>query len=177
MTPAAIALVVVGGCFGAAAREAVEQALPVHDGFPTATLLINVGGALCLGLLLETLLRTRRPHHAAKRHGEHPRRLALRLIGGTGFMGGFTTYSTFAVESALLVRAGHSATAALYVVATVAGGLVACVVGITAAAGLHGRIELLPVDPDVDEEDDEDEDRAAVAGGGAADTTVDGAER
>jgi len=79
-----------------------------------------------------------------------------RLVGGTGFLGGFTTYSTFAVESDLLVHHGHTATAVLYAAGTVAGGIVLCALGIVTAAGLHGRFDLLPVDPDVDDDEDDD---------------------
>lgn len=163
-----------GGVFGAAAREAVEQALPTpHHGFPLATMLINLSGAFLLGVLLEALVRA---------GADSGWRRRARLLAGTGFMGAFTTYSTFAVEADLLVRAGRGALAAVYVVATVAGGLVAAAAGIVVAsrprlqrvggrrrAGRLPRVgqrpapyeaqegpwpgPALPVDPDVDEED------------------------
>lgn len=143
--PAAVAVVAGGGVVGAGAREAVAEAIPTAGhGFPTATLLVNVAGALLLGLLIEALAR------AGDDSG--PRR-RLRLVLGTGFLGGFTTYSTFVVETDLLVRSGQSATALVYVAATVAGGLAATTLGIVLAAlGTRGRRLILPVDPDIDPE-------------------------
>jgi CrcB protein len=68
-------------------------------------------------------------------------------------MGAFTTYSTFATETDLLVRAGRSLTALIYVVVTLVGGLAATTAGIAlAAARGGGRAANLPVDPDVDAE-------------------------
>ncbi|MGH9068173.1 MAG: fluoride efflux transporter FluC [Acidimicrobiales bacterium] len=141
----AMALVLAGGFFGAAGREAVEQALPTVAGsFPSATLAINLAGAFALGLVLEVLLRAGGP-------AAWPRR--ARLCAGTGFLGAFTTYSTFAVQAAQLGRAGHVGTAAAYVVATVAGGLLAVAAGIFVAGGTARRGRSgLPVDPDVDPE-------------------------
>jgi fluoride exporter len=144
-SPAAAALVLIGGTFGAAAREAVEQAIhPAGSGFPTATFLINMAGALCLGTLLEALVRSGRDV-GWRRHA--------RLLGGTGFCGAFTTYSTFAVETVQLFRADHPGIAVIYVAATILGGLVATTTGIAAAAGFQRRHQdQLPIDPDVDRE-------------------------
>lgn len=144
-TPIAMALVLSGGFLGAAAREAIEQALPAANGrFPLATFLINLAGAFALGLLLEALVR------AGDDVGTRRR---ARLIGGTGFCGAFTTYSTFAVETVQLGRAGHPATAALYAIATVIGGLITATAGIAVAAARHRRsVARLPVDPDLDSE-------------------------
>jgi CrcB protein len=91
-------LVALGGVFGTAAREALALALPLRipavGGFPLAILLINVAGAFLLGLLLEALTR---------RGSEPGRRQNLRLLLGTGFLGGFTTYSALATDTALLL--------------------------------------------------------------------------
>lgn len=140
-----MALVVVGGCFGAAAREAVEQALPTPaGGFPVATFAINLAGALVLGLLIEALVR------AGDDRGWRRR---VRLGVGTGFCGAFTTYSTFAVEATQLGRAGDVGTAVAYVVASVAGGLLMAAAGVwLAAAGVTRRpARAVPVDPDLEE--------------------------
>jgi CrcB protein len=141
LRPAALAQVAVGGVFGAAARDAIEQALPAHGGgFPLATWLINLSGAFLLGALLEALARS---------GDDIGWRRTIRLTAGTGFVGAFTTYSTFAVESDLLVRGGHADVAVLYVVATVLSGLLTVTAGIAVAAGRYGRRHgLLPVDPD-----------------------------
>ncbi len=141
-TPAALAQVAVGGAFGAAAREAVEQALPTaaHH-FPAATLSINLSGAFALGLLLEVLARSGDDSGGRRR---------ARLVVGTGFLGAFTTYSTFAVDTDLLVRAGRPGSAAVYVAVTVAAGLAASGAGIVVGGVRARRHGLLPVDPDVD---------------------------
>jgi CrcB protein len=99
-------LVALGAAFGAALRFEVASRL---DGrFPTGTLAVNVSGSFLLGLLSALAL------------GEHP----VALLG-TGFCGGFTTYSAFAVQTHGLGRLRASA----YAVATVAGALLACALG------------------------------------------------
>jgi CrcB protein len=146
-------LVLCGGAAGAAAREAIDLALPTSAGaFPLATLVINLSGAFALGLLLEALVRSR---------AGDDRRNRVRLLGGTGFCGAFTTYSTLAVETVQLVRHGRGATAALYLVVSVLGGLLAAVAGISAGAArvrlradqlaVGGEVsDELPVDSDID---------------------------
>ena len=131
-------LVAGGGLFGAGARQAVEEALPTHPGtFPVATFLINVSGAFLLGLLLESLARSG-PDSGWWR--------ASRLSLGPGFLGAFTTYSTLAIESDLLVRGSHLGTAAGYLAASVVAGLAAAYAGIL----LGIRISRIPrvADPD-----------------------------
>jgi CrcB protein len=136
------AFVALGGVAGAAARDAIEQAMPPGAGFPVATLLVNLSGALLLGVLLEALVR------AGDDTGWRRR---LRLLAGTGFMGAYTTYSTFAVEAVQLGRHGRGGTAVAYVVVTVIGGLLATGTGVLAAGAVGGqrRRGLLPdADPD-----------------------------
>ncbi len=139
----AVGLVAVGGLFGAGAREAVGQALPAAAGtFPVAILLINLSGAFLLGLLLEGLVRAGDDSGGRRR---------ARLLGGTGFLGAFTTYSTFAVQADLLVRAGRPATAVAYAAATVLGGVLATSAGIALGAlGPWRRGPELPIDPEAD---------------------------
>jgi CrcB protein len=144
LKPAAAALVMLGGGLGAAGRDAIGQALPAAShGFPEGTLMVNLAGAFILGVLLEALVRS----------GEDVGwRRRARLLGGTGFCGGFTTYSTLAVETLQLARHGVWSTAVLYVVVSVLGGLLAAVAGILVGA-VHARWSTawLPVDPDVDQ--------------------------
>jgi len=128
-TPSFILLVFVGGCAGTYARYWVGQELS-SGGWPVATVCINLLGALLLGLLLEGLARLG--------HDEGSRRIA-RLAVGTGFMGAFTTYSTFAVETDTLLRHGSYGMAFSYVVITLIGGLAATTIGIQVAALHHKR--------------------------------------
>jgi len=124
-------VIAAGGALGAVARFAVSRALPTVAGhFPWATFIVNVSGSMALGVVLVAASGARRRH------------LLLRRLVGTGVIGAYTTYSTFAVESVLLARRGQVAAAVLYVVASVAaagvGGALS-VVG-TRAAFRHLRI-------------------------------------
>ncbi|PRB17420.1 CrcB family protein [Microbacterium sp. MYb62] len=74
-----ILLVAAGGTVGTAARLALGLAVPDAGGFPVAVLLANVVGALLIGVLAARL----------------PASADLRLLLGTGVLGGFTTYSAF----------------------------------------------------------------------------------
>jgi CrcB protein len=85
--------------------------------FPTTTLTINLVGAFLLGMLVAALARHR------------PDDVRLRALLGIGVLGGFTTFSTFAVETTQLVRAHCGGIATGYVIASVAGGLVAARLG------------------------------------------------
>jgi CrcB protein len=121
LTPSAIGLVFVGGSFGVLARASLDHAFPTGSGFPTTTFAINLVGALALAVLIETL---------AMRGPDVGQRRALRLLLGTGVLGGFTTYSALAVQTDALLRSGHAAMALAYGVATVALGLTASIMGI-----------------------------------------------
>jgi fluoride exporter len=113
--------VALGGLFGTAARQAVEEALPTPgETFPVATFVINMSGAFLLGLVLEGLTRPG-PDTGWWR--------VARLALGPGFLGAFTTYSTLAIESDLLVRHAHFGMAAGYMAASVVAGLAAASIG------------------------------------------------
>ena len=144
LTPGAVGLVAVGGFFGAAARNAIDQEIfSPRVGFPTATFVVNLAGAFLLGTLLETLVLLGDDLGTRRR---------VRLLAGTGFLGAFTTYSTFAVEADLLVHYGRAGTAAIYVAVSVIGGIGACTVGLILAAKRGRTSKSLPIDPDVDAE-------------------------
>jgi CrcB protein len=121
LTPSAIALVFAGGSLGVLARASLDHVFPAGSGFPTATFAVNLVGAFALAVLIETL---------ALRGADVGHRRALRLVLGTGVLGGFTTYSALAVQTDALVRTGHAATALTYAAGTVALGLVASLAGI-----------------------------------------------
>ena len=124
LTPFFIGLVAVGGSFGSLARYGVEQLAGSSDGLPVGTLVVNLVGAFALGVLLEWLAV--RGSHASYRR-------AVRLLFGTGFLGGFTTYSALAVETDGLFREGQVGLAVAYALATVVVGLAASLAGIVSA--------------------------------------------
>lgn len=126
-----LGLVLLGGMSGTAAREGLSLAIPGVNGLPTTILLVNIVGAFLLGLLLESLLRAG--------HDDGARR-TLRLMLGTGFLGGFTTYSTFAVDSVLLLGSPGAGPGmgVVLMLATVLVGAAASWAGI-AVAGLAGK--------------------------------------
>ena len=102
----------LGGAAGTLIRAEVAQALPSHNAsFPWATLLVNVSGSVVLGFVIVVALERAAPSRY------------LRPLLGTGFCGGLTTFSTFAVETDSLVRAGRAGVAAVYVLASTASGL------------------------------------------------------
>ncbi|MDQ6837987.1 MAG: fluoride efflux transporter CrcB [Actinomycetota bacterium] len=109
----------VGGALGTVARYAVSRALPAGvASFPWATFWTNVSGAFVLGVLL-TLILERWP----------PTRY-VRPFAATGFVGAYTTWSTFMVETDELLAHGHAATALAYVGASLVVGLAAVTLGI-----------------------------------------------
>ncbi|WP_449277625.1 fluoride efflux transporter FluC [Leucobacter sp. GX24907] len=133
-----IGLVILGGTLGTAAREALTLAFPPVNGVPFAILTINVCGAFLLGLLLESLVRA---------GGEEIRHRNVRMLAGTGFLGGFTTYSALATDSALLLGGGSGAgggeavggplAGILYALGTVVIGGIASWGGIATAAAIR----------------------------------------
>lgn len=116
--PDVLAVVAAGGMLGASARYGLARALPTRAGeMPWATLVTNLVGSFLLGVVL-TVLARRLPSH----------RYARPFLAA-GVLGAFTTMSTFQVETALLLREGHAGTAAVYVAASVAGGLALATAG------------------------------------------------
>ena len=112
-------MVAAGGILGVAARYGVTRAIPTaHEGFPWATFWINVSGSFVLGLFLVIALERVGPTKY------------LRPFFATGFLGSFTTFSTFSVETDLLIKGGHVWTAVAYVTATLVVGLLSAWLGI-----------------------------------------------
>lgn len=122
--PPVLAAIALGGALGAAARHGLAQLVEVRaGGFPWATFLVNVSGSFALGVVLVLVLE------------RFPPSRYLRPFVATGFLGSYTTYSTFALESVLLTRDGHASVAAAYVGASLVAGFVAAGAGMLVARG------------------------------------------
>jgi len=117
-------LVAVGGAAGSVLRHlAGLAALRLAGvGFPWGTLLVNVAGSLLMGICWQ-LLAQRGPN-------------AAQLLVMTGFLGGFTTFSAFSLETAQLWMRGEVLQCVGYVAASVALSLVAVTLGMWLARGL-----------------------------------------
>ena len=126
-------LAALGGALGALARWAVAVALPSSPGgWPWATFLVNVTGCLLIGVLLAVL------------PARFPGNPWLRPFLAVGVLGGYTTYSAFAVEVVRLVEVGAWPSAAGYVAASVLGGVVAVAAGLLAARAVLSAGEAVP---------------------------------
>lgn len=103
-------IVFLGGGIGAAIRHGINLGIArlLGNGFPFATLLINVTGSLIMGLAAA--------YFAFKGDASQHWRLFLT----TGILGGYTTFSTFSLDVALLYERGEIGLAALYVLTSVA---------------------------------------------------------
>jgi CrcB protein len=128
LQPALIGLVLLGGASGTAAREGLSIALPSLGSFPLSIFLINVFGAFALGALLEGVVDGKSGADRARN---------IRLFAGTGFLGGFTTYSALATGTDLLLGAGDVATGVLYAAGTLLLGLAASWAGIVGAGSVR----------------------------------------
>lgn len=126
-----IGLVALGGTFGTAARSVLTESITVWRNIPVATLGINILGAFLLGVLLEALTR---------RGADEGIRRTLRLLLGTGFLGGFTTYSSLAMDTDTLARADQPGAALLYAAATIIVGAAASALGIVVASRRRHRL-------------------------------------
>lgn len=125
-----ILVVAAGGLLGAPARYGIGQLLPTEThGFPWSTFLINVSGALLLGVLVVLLLERFAPNRYA------------RAFFGTGFLGAYTTFSTYMVETVLLTKDGYVARATAYLLGSLVVGLFASWLGMAIGRGIssYGR--------------------------------------
>lgn len=112
-------IVALGGALGSGMRHLVNLASLrlFGPGFPWGTLAVNIAGSLAMGLFVELL---------ARRFGGSAE---LRLFVATGILGGFTTFSAFSLDVAVLYERGAVAQAALYVAASLLVAVTALFVG------------------------------------------------
>lgn len=115
-----------GGALGALVRYGVDTAFPyLPGGMPWATMVVNVSGCLLIGMLL-TLIT-----------GDSPAQRLLRPFLGVGILGGYTTFSTYVLDTQQAFVAGNPRTALVYLGLTLVLGLLAVWAGLLLAQGLH----------------------------------------
>lgn len=116
-------LVMLGGAIGAGARHLTGRAALAlwGPGFPWGTLIVNLLGGMLMGLLAGWL--------AARASGDE----ALRYLLGVGVLGGYTTFSAFSLETASMLQRGEHSVALLYILASVAGSILALFAGLQIA--------------------------------------------
>jgi CrcB protein len=138
--PWIVLAVAVGGALGTVARYEVALAEPARAGqFPWATFGVNVVGSLVLGVALTVLVD---PGWVSS---------VVRPFVGVGICGGLTTFSTWMVESVLLVRDGATGTAAVYLLVSLLAGLVAVTAGVAVARRLLPSGRVVGFDPERDD--------------------------
>ncbi|HJR26822.1 MAG TPA: fluoride efflux transporter CrcB [Acidimicrobiales bacterium] len=114
-----VALIAVAGALGALARFGIGSAAGTTS-FPWPTLGINVVGSFLLGVVLRA-------------GGDHGWSDTAVTALGTGFLGAFTTFSTFSVEARSLLDDGRAGAALAYVLLSVVLGIAAAALGYAAA--------------------------------------------
>ena len=119
-------VVALGGALGSLGRWCLGEALAGSGSFPWATFVENVSGSFALGVLMVVLLE------------RWPRSRYLRPLLGVGVLGGFTTFSTYALDLRTLVAADRLALAVTYLAGTLLAALLAAWLGITAARRVVG---------------------------------------
>ena len=124
--PDVLAAIATGGAAGAATRVALGELFTDAVGhFPYTTVTINLTGSFVLGALIVVLVE-RLTHNRY-----------LQPLFATGFLGSYTTFSTFAVHSVELFRHGHVVVAVVHLAVTVLGGLVATRLGMAVGRSRH----------------------------------------
>jgi CrcB protein len=116
-----IAAVAVGGAIGACGRYGAGLLWPTAAGsFPWTTLLVNAVGCAVIGVFMVLITDVFTAHRL------------LRPFFGTGVLGGFTTFSTYANDIRALIDGGHPRTALAYLALTLVAALAAVWAGATA---------------------------------------------
>ena len=125
MSAAVVVMLALAGGLGAGARFVLDGAIRARGRttLPVGTMLINVSGSLVLGLLAGLVLANRLPAE-------------VQTIAGTGFLGGYTTFSTASVETVRLIQSGRPGTGLLNALGTMALALAAAAGGLAAGLAL-----------------------------------------
>jgi CrcB protein len=112
-------IVMLGGAFGAGLRHLVGLVAlrRLGPGFPWATLTVNLVGGLLMGLLAGWLVKAGGSEQT-------------RLLIGVGLLGGFTTFSAFSLEVALMIERGEVGTALAYALTSVIGAVLLLFAGL-----------------------------------------------
>ncbi|NGN39845.1 fluoride efflux transporter CrcB [Mesorhizobium sp. CGMCC 1.15528] len=115
-----LVLVAIGGAIGASLRHLVNLAALRLVGmtFPWGTMAINIAGSFAMGVFVELL---------ARRFGASNE---VRLFVATGILGGFTTFSAFSLDFAVLWERGAALPALAYVLVSVIGAILALFLGL-----------------------------------------------
>lgn len=115
-----VAIVALGGAVGSVLRHLVGLGASRFFGpaFPMGTLAVNVAGSFAMGILVEVI---------ARRFGGS---VELRLLLATGLLGGFTTFSSYALEGVLLLERGEVGAALIYILGSVVLGLAGLLLGL-----------------------------------------------
>lgn len=115
-----ILFVGLGGAVGSIVRYLISVLTMKHyeTSFPVATFIVNIAGCFIAGLIFGLFT-----HETSEAQN-------LKLLLLTGFCGGFTTFSAFALENVKLINSGSMATAISYILMSVAAGLLAVWLGL-----------------------------------------------
>lgn len=118
-------IVAAGGALGCLSRYLLQHVPALADDKTYHTMAVNILGCLLIGLVATLLDNNSSPKE-------------IRLLCVTGFLGGFTTYSTFTLDAVTLMREGYALKAFLYVAGSFTGGIIAFLSGMFAGNILKG---------------------------------------